>query len=127
MDLIQIAFRVSSIPDKYSHINFKPPKGVSEAAKKGLEYRKKAGGKGGTEVGVARARDLKNGSNISPETIRRIHNFFSRHEKNKSINPDHKSEPWKDKGYTAWLLWGGNPGRSWVNKIMKQMESADNK
>jgi hypothetical protein len=41
--------------------------------------------------------------------------FFARHEKNKST----------DKGRIAWLLWGGDAGRSWANKIVRQMDAAD--
>jgi hypothetical protein len=53
--------------------------------------------------------------------------FFDRHEKNKKINPKYKEEPWKDRGYVAHLLWGGDPGKNWVEKILKQMEEADKK
>lgn len=127
----------ASVPAKYSHIDFKPPEGVAKAAERGLEFRKKAGGKGGksqsqakkdgTGSGVSRAQNLKNRNNISPSTIKRMKSFFDRHEKNKSIDPKHKGTPWKDRGYVSWLLWGGNPGRSWANKIVRQMEAADEK
>ena len=40
--------------------NPKPPQAVREAARKALERREEYG-RGGTEVGVARARDLSNG------------------------------------------------------------------
>ena len=85
------------LPDKYSHIDFKPPKSVADAASKGLEYREKAspsnkGGltpaeasKQGIGSGVQRAVNLKNRDNISPDVIRQMVAFFSRHEKNKSI------------------------------------------
>jgi hypothetical protein len=42
------------------------------------------------------------------------------HEKNKSIDKKYKGEPWKDKGYVSWLLWGGDSGRAWVSKILKK-------
>lgn len=120
---------------KYSHINFKPPQSVANAAKKGLEYRKKNDGKGGLSKkqaskqgigsGVQRAVDLKNRDNMSPETIKRMVSFFARHEKNKKVSPG--KEPWEDKGRVAWLLWGGDPGKSWADKIKKQMDKADEK
>ena len=53
--------------------------------------------------------------------------FFARHEKNKSFDPKHRGTPWNDKGYVAWLLWGGDAGKSWANKISRQMEAAENK
>jgi len=122
---------------KYSDIDFTPPQSVAKQAEKGLEYRKKAKGKGGLSVsqakkegvgsGVQRAVNLKNRDTISPQTIKRMKAFFDRHEKNASIDSKYKGEPWKDRGYVAWLLWGGDAGRSWANKIVKQMESRDKK
>jgi hypothetical protein len=41
----------------YEDIDFTPPQGVREEAKKGLAWREEHG-RGGTAVGVARARDL---------------------------------------------------------------------
>jgi hypothetical protein len=113
----------SAAPKKYDHINFKPPQGVADAAARGLRKREKWG-RGGTSVGVARARDLKNRKNVSPETAKRMYNFFNRHEKN---DGGKAPDGGPDAGDIAWDLWGGNPGRSWANKLWKQMESADEK
>lgn len=125
------------MPKKYDHINFVPPQGVRNAAKRGLELRKKApkGKKGGLTVsqaskegigsGVQRAVNLKNGNKISPQTARRMKSFFSRHEKSSKIDKGKTAAT--DKGYQAWLLWGGNPGRSWANKLVRQMDAADKK
>lgn len=112
---------------------FKPPLGVAKAAERGLELRKKAsksnkGGltakqasKEGIGSGVQRAVNLKNRNNISPKVIKQMVNFFNRHEKNSKI--DEGKTPETDKGYQAWLLWGGDPGRSWANKIKKQLDN----
>ena len=129
---------------KYSHINFVPPVSVANQASKGLEYRKKAGGKGGLTPsqaaasnrsgetknlgsGVQRAVNLKNRTSMSPSTVKRMKAFFDRHEKNKSIDSENKGTPWKDKGYVAWLLWGGDAGYAWARKVVRQMETADKK
>lgn len=129
---------------KYSQINFVPPVSVSSEAKKGLDYRKKAGGKGGLTPsqaaasnrsgetknlgsGVQRAVNLKNRTKLSPSTVKRMKAFFDRHQKNKTINPENKGTPWKDKGYVAWLLWGGDAGYAWARKVVRQMETADKK
>lgn len=108
----------------------RPPKAVADAAKKGLEYRERAGGKGGLTVeeaakegigsGVQRAVNLKNRDSLSLETIKRMKAFFDRHKKNKAINPKYKDEPWKDRGYVAWLLWGGDPGYAWAKKVLEK-------
>ncbi len=94
---------------------FVPPQGVRANAKRGLELRKKYN-RGGTEVGVARARDLSNGSALSLDTVKRMNSYFSRHE------VDKKGEGWgKDSaGYIAWLLWGGDAGWSWAKKIIRE-------
>lgn len=131
--------RRADTPKKYDHIDFTPPKSVANAAEKGLEYREKASpsNKGGLTVseaskqgigsGVQRAVNLKNRNTLSPDTIKQMHGFFSRHEKNKGVAPEHKSEPWNDKGNVAWLLWGGDPGQAWAAKVLGQMEAADEK
>ena len=120
---------------KYEHINFQPPVSVAKAAEKGLKYREMAGGKGGLTVeqakaegigsGVQRAVNLKNRDTLSPDTVKRMKAFFDRHQKNKAIDPKHKDEPWKDRGYVAWLIWGGDPGYAWARKVVTQMEKAD--
>lgn len=112
---------VTSVSKKYEHIDFKPPEGVAKAAKRGLELHKKYG-RGGTSVGVARAVQLSKKETVSPETARRMYKYFARHQSDnlKEINPP-------SNGYIAWMLWGGNPGRSWANKLWKQMKAADEK
>ena len=120
---------------KYDHIDFKPSESVANAAARGLELRKKNKGRGGLNVqqaakqgigsGVARAVSLKNRKTLSPSTVRRMKAFFDRHQKSKKI--DAGKTPATDKGYIAWMLWGGDPGRSWAEKICRQMDAADKK
>ncbi len=128
--------RVAAVPEKYEGIDFKPPTSVADEAEKGLDYRRRSGkgglssqeaGEEGIGSGVQRAVNLKNRNNISPDTIQQMLNFFSRSKKNKSISPENKKTPWEDAGYVAWLLWGGDAGKSWAEKIKKQMEEADEK
>ena len=122
---------------KYDHINFIPPETVSKNAIRGLELRSKAkksnkGGlsnkqaaKEGVGSGVQRAVNLKNRTKLSPETVRRMKAFFDRHEKNAKIDKGKKPE--EDNGYIAHLLWGGDAGRTWANKVVDQMNRADEK
>lgn len=107
---------------RYSHINFVPPSSVANAAKRGLDLRDKFN-RGGTSVGIQRARDLSNRKNLSPSTVKRMHSFFARHSVNKRPGWSKPSDP--SNGYIAWMLWGGDPGRSWASKVVKQMEAAD--
>jgi hypothetical protein len=121
---------------KYDHIDFSVPEGVRRAARRGLALRRKqspsnkAGldpmqaAKEGIGSGVARARDLSAGK-VSPSTVRRMKAYFSRHASNYKLDAGKK--PHEDKGYVAGLLWGGEPGRAWANKIVRQMDAADAK
>lgn len=112
-------------PKKYSHIDFTPPKGAQESAKRALEVRadKPPSQRGMTPVGIARARDLANGQTLSPETVKRMLAYFTRHE------VDKKGSTWNDKGkgWQAWNGWGGDSGFAFARKVVKQMKSADEK
>jgi len=110
---------------RYDHIDFTPPAGVREEATKGLAWRSEYG-RGGTAVGVARARDLSNGVNISPETARRMKAFFDRHQVNVGTtgwSPGEDGFP--SNGRIAWALWGSDPGWAWSRKLVEQMNAAD--
>jgi HK97 family phage portal protein len=109
----------------YEDIDFSPPQGVRDEAQKGLDWRSEYG-RGGTEIGVARARDLSNGRNISPDTARRMKAYFDRHEIDKQgagWSPDQDGFP--SNGRIAWALWGGDPGQAWANKLVRSMEAED--
>jgi HK97 family phage prohead protease len=110
---------------KYDHIDFTPPAGVRDEAAKGLAWRDEFN-RGGTAVGVARARDLSNGTNISPDTAKRMASYFARHE------VDKQGEGWSQgengfpsAGRIAWALWGGDPGQAWASKLTRQIDAAD--
>ena len=95
-----------------------PPQAVQRAAEKGLKLREEFG-RGGTMVGVARARDLSNGKRIPPETINRMLSYFARHEVDKQAD-DFGNDSNPSPGYIAWLLWGGDAGQAWVNRIERE-------
>ena len=114
-----------AIPDKYSHIDFTPPEGARKAAERALRRRadKPQSQRGMTAVGIARARDLIAGKRLSPETVKRMLAYFTRHE------VDKQGSTWDDygKGRQAWDGWGGDAGFAWARKVVKQMNAADNK
>ena len=114
-----------AIPEKYKHIDFKPPKTVAEAAQRGLDMRAKQpdSNKCCTAVGLARARQLTNRQQLSPSTVKRMLSYFERHE------VDKKGKDWdnQSKGRQAWLIWGGDPGYTWAKKVVSQMKKADEK
>lgn len=92
----------------------KPTAEIAKQAAKGLDLREKFK-RGGTQIGVARARDLKNQRDLSPETLKRMKSYFARHKVDKRAkNFGDDDNP--SAGYIAWLLWGGDAGRDWVKK-----------
>lgn len=108
---------------KYDHINFKPTVSMAEEARQGLEMRDKYN-RGGTSVGMARARTIANRQNLSPSTVNRMVSFFARHAHNRRVNQDN-GEP--SNWWIAHKLWGGDSGKSWANARKEQMNAADKK
>jgi HK97 family phage major capsid protein/HK97 family phage prohead protease len=94
-------------------------------AQRGLDWRKEHG-RGGTEVGIARARDIVNGKNLSEDTVKRMYSFFSRHEVDKQaegFRPDEDGYP--SNGRISWSLWGGDAGYSWSRKIAERLKKEE--
>lgn len=94
---------------------------MAEEARRGLEWRREYN-RGGTEVGVARARDISNRTNLSRETIGRMVSYFARHEVDKQgegFSPGEDGYP--SAGRIAWALWGGDPGASWARSKYRQL------
>ena len=77
---------------------------------------------GMTQTGLARANQLCKREPISEETIARM-SAFERHRQNAEINPEYTGTPWKDKGYVAWLGWGGSEGVEWASRKLEQIRN----
>lgn len=95
---------------------------AAEAAR-GLAWREEYN-RGGTAVGVARARDISNRTNLSEETVRRMVSYFARHEVDKQgegFSPGEDGYP--SAGRIAWALWGGDPGKSWAEEKARQLDN----
>lgn len=103
------------------------PKSVQQAAKKGLELRKKWR-RGGIGPGQTTAKYLASGK-FPKERIKKMFSYLSRHE------VDKKSKAWKDgmpdggpsAGKIAWLLWGGDPGFRWIKSKRKKLNPTNEK
>jgi len=114
-------------------VDLQPTEQMAALAERGLKLREEYG-RGGTEIGVARARDIKNRANLSPETVGRMANFFGRHRVDleaPAADPGHEDYP--SAGVIAWLLWGGDPsdpdgaGAAWADRKMDELERAEEK
>lgn len=101
----------------------KPTQRMASAARRGLRLREKFQ-RGGTEVGVRRARQLAGQDELSAKDVRAMHSFFARH----AVDKDTKTHAWgsdsdPSAGWIAWLLWGGDAGRAWAQRKAKALES----
>jgi HK97 family phage prohead protease len=102
--------------------SYEPTSGMVEEAQKGLDWRSEFG-RGGTAVGIARARDIVNGRNLPINTVRRMNSFFARHEVDKEAEGFRPGEPgFPSNGRIAWALWGGDAGQTWSARIVGSME-----
>lgn len=111
---------------KGTEIDTRPTEAMAEEAQRGLDWRAEFG-RGGTEIGVARARDLANRRELSVDTVRRMASFFARHAVDKQaegFSPGEEGYP--SAGRIAWALWGGDPGESWANERVSRMDTIDN-
>lgn len=103
------------------------PAAAKSNAKKAIDWKEKYGRdevKGGTEVGWQRAHQLAKGESLSRDVVSRMAQF-NRHRKNSKVAAEHKDEPWKDNGYIAWLIWGGDEGVDWAMKKMDQINKEE--
>ena len=105
-----------------SDINTTPTDAMAEEARKGLDWRKEFN-RGGTSVGVARARQLINKESLSPSTVRRMFSFFARHEVDKRAEGFRSGEDgYPSAGRIAWALWGGDAGFTWSRRKVKELD-----
>lgn len=105
--------------------SYKPTSGMKSEAQKGLDWRKEHG-RGGTAVGIARARDLVNGKELPEPTVKRMFSFFSRHEVDKQgqgFSPGEDGYP--SNGRIAWALWGGDAGFTWSKAIVERLKKEE--
>ena len=103
----------------------KPTDAMAANARRGLRLREEFR-RGGTEVGVARARQLSDQSLLKPSDIKSMHSYFARHAVDK-ITKTHKwdSDTDPSAGFIAWLLWGGDAGQEWADRLAKITDQAD--
>ena len=93
---------------------FIAPQDVADNAQLALDVRatKPESERGMTPVGLARANQLANREPISLETVRRMVEYFDRHE----VDKDGSTWDEQGKGWQAWHGWGGDEGRAWARR-----------
>lgn len=106
-------------------MSYEPTGEMKVEAQRGLDWRREFG-RGGTEVGIARARDIVNGKNLSLDTVKRMNSFFARHSVDKQaegFSPGEEGYP--SNGRIAWALWGGDAGEDWAENITDDVDDTD--
>lgn len=99
--------------------NLTPPQGVRAALRRGLELHEAgASGEGLQPETVAWARRMARGEQASREKIIKMRAWHARHAVDKRPGWDNPPTP----GYVAFLLWGGEPGRVWSNKVAEMID-----
>jgi hypothetical protein len=96
--------------------SYRPTLEMAAAAKKGLELRARFH-RGGTEVGVHRAEQLAGQRDLTETDVKSMHSYFARH----AVDKAGKAHEWgsdqdPSAGYIAWLLWGGDEGKTWADR-----------
>lgn len=93
---------------------FTPTLKMAANARRGLRLREKFG-RGGTDVGVRRAHQLAERRDVSEADVKAMASYFARHEVDKqSAAHQWNSNSDPSAGFIAWLLWGGDAGRTWA-------------
>ena len=93
-----------------------PPDYVQKAAQRALDVRETLApsNRAGTSVGLARARDLARGANVSNETINRMISYLSRTEKAYKEAKAKGRTIQDSKQILATYLWGGPRALAWA-------------
>jgi len=96
---------------------YKPTESMAAAARRGLKMRldSSPSGRGGTGVGLARARQFANRTAVSIDIVKRTFSFLSRA---KTYYKPGQNTP----GTQAYLLWGGPSGLAWARNILNSIK-----
>jgi hypothetical protein len=96
---------------------YKPTQAMADAARRGLKLRLESSpsNRGGTAVGMARARQFANRSEVSLDIVKRTFSFLSRAA---TYYKPGENTP----GTQAYLLWGGPAGLTWARNILDNIE-----
>lgn len=93
------------------------PRAVQLTARRALEWRR-VYHRGGTEIGVARARDLSNDRAPSSDVLSRMRSYFKRHVVDaRALGFRRGEDGYPSAGRVAWDLWGGDAAVAWFKHL----------
>jgi hypothetical protein len=106
-----------------SDVNLTPTAAMAAAAKRGLALHEAGrSGDGLKPETVARAGKIAAREELTPEHVREMRAWFRRHAVDKKAGWSAAGA--ETPGYTAHMLWGGDPARRWSEAKVSQMERA---
>lgn len=96
---------------------YQPTEQMAAAARRGLKMRLAStpSARGGTAVGMARARQYSQGTAVSLDVVQRTFSFLSRA---RTYYRPNSNTP----GTQAYLLWGGPAGLAWARRILNSVK-----
>ena len=94
-----------------------PPDNVRKLARRALEVRSELppSKRAGTPVGIARAKQLANGENLSNDTMKRMRSFIARHKPNYERARQQGKDMTDGGVILAMALWGYPGVSSWLD------------
>ena len=98
-----------------------PTKAMADAAARGLRLHEEGkSGDGLKPETVRRANIIARRDELTESHVREMRAWFARHESDKRPGWDDAGE--ETPGFTAWLLWGGDPAQSWSERKVAEMD-----
>jgi HK97 family phage prohead protease len=103
-----------------SAVSLVPTAGMAAAAKRGLKLHEDGrSGDGLKPETVARAKKIAAREGLTEDHVREMRAWFRRHKVDKRPGWNKAGE--ETPGYTAWMLWGGDPAWRWSEAKVAQM------
>jgi hypothetical protein len=99
-----------------------PPKTVQDAAQSALDARSEVSPylRAGTPVGIARARDLANGADVSTNTLERMYSYLMRAKFDYDAARKQGKTIKNSRAIMAYYLWGGPAALAWVRRELNK-------
>lgn len=99
-----------------------PPREVQNAARSALDARMEVSpsARAGTPVGIARARDLANGADVSTNTLERMYSYLMRAKFDYDAARQQGKNIKNSRAIMAYYLWGGPAALAWVRRELRK-------
>ncbi len=99
-----------------------PPKNVQDIAQNALDVRAELApsARAGTPVGIARARDLARGADLSTNTLERMYSYLMRAKFDYDAAREQGKTIKNSRAILAYHLWGSSAALAWVRRELNK-------